>query len=276
VTQCKTRAQSLAGFGPLGGEAAVELRLFGYTALAPVPHGCESAGPPAPRTPFSQRIGDLAPTTTVSEGKIVFDLLSTPRAAAAIDRPSEVLSFEQVYDAHFDFVWRYTRERGVPSQAVADVVQEIFIVIYRKLGSLEDRCSLQTWIAMVARRAARDHLRKRGNRPIGEPLEERGVSSWAEPAEILEQRATLRWLEHLLSRMTEIQREVFILHEIEHMTGAEISEALGVNENTIHARLRAARRVVESGVDVARRVPHAPRRTSRTSRRESSSGSPQK
>jgi DNA-directed RNA polymerase specialized sigma24 family protein len=40
----------------------------------------------------------------------------------------------------------------VPPQAVADVVQEIFIVIYRKLGSFEDRYSLQTWIAMVARR----------------------------------------------------------------------------------------------------------------------------
>jgi RNA polymerase sigma-70 factor (ECF subfamily) len=182
----------------------------------------------------------------------VFEPLTPPLTAAAAAQPSEVPSFEQVYDTHFDFVWRYTRERGVPPHAVADVVQEIFIVIYRKLGSFEDRYSLQTWIAMVVRRAARDHLRKRGNRPIGEPLEERGVSSPGGPAEVVEQRATLRWLEHLLSRMTEIQREAFILHEIEHMTGLEISEALGVNENTVHARLRAARRIFESGVDMAR------------------------
>ena len=48
--------------------------------------------------------------------------------------------------------------------------------------------------------------------------------------------------------MTDIQREVFIMHEIEQMTGREIAEALDVNENTVHTRLRAARQLFESAV----------------------------
>ena len=48
--------------------------------------------------------------------------------------------------------------------------------------------------------------------------------------------------------MPEAQREVFILHEIEQMTGREIAESVGANENTVHTRLRAARRIFEEGL----------------------------
>jgi RNA polymerase sigma-70 factor, ECF subfamily len=167
-------------------------------------------------------------------------------------RDTEIPSFEQVYDAHFDFVWRYCLNHGVPHSAIDDVVQEIFIVVHRKLATFEGRSSLRTWLAIISRRVTRDHLRKRGNRTVGEPLDDHDLAAQGGPAEALEQRAAAKWLDHLLSRMPEIQREVFILHEIEQMTGVEISEALGVNENTVFTRLRAARRIFEAGVELAR------------------------
>ncbi len=200
---------------------------------------------------FLQRIGAPA-ATTLLQGVDLFEILSTPLMAASVVRPLDIPSFEQVYDAHFDFVWRYCLNHGVPHSAIDDVVQEVFIVVHRKLGTFEGRSSLRTWLAIIARRAARDHLRKRGNRAVGEPLEDHDISSVGGPAEILEQRAAAKWLDHLLSRMTEIQREVFVLYEIEQMTGVEIAQALGVNENTVFTRLRAARRIFESGVELAR------------------------
>jgi RNA polymerase sigma-70 factor (ECF subfamily) len=163
-----------------------------------------------------------------------------------------VHSFDQVYDSHFDFVWRYVRNRGVPQASVDDVVQEVFIVVHRKLSTFEGRSSLRTWLAMIARRVARDHMRKKGNVPVGEPIADDEASRLKGPGELLEQKAAAELLDALLTTMTEIQRDVFILHEIEQMTGAEIAEALGVNENTIHTRLRAARRIFEIGVARAR------------------------
>jgi RNA polymerase sigma-70 factor (ECF subfamily) len=172
--------------------------------------------------------------------------------AAAVALRPEIPSFEQVYGTYFDFVWRYALHRGVPPSAVDDVVQEVFIVVHRKLATFEGRSSLRTWLAMIARRVARDHLRKRGNRPMGEPLDDHDITSAESPAEILEQRAAAKWLDHFLSRMTDVQREVFVLHEIEQMTGVEIAETLGINENTVFTRLRAARRIFESGVERVR------------------------
>src|SRR5207237_1372370 len=74
-----------------------------------------------------------------------------------------------------------------------------------------------------------------------EPLDNDSASTARGPAEELDAKAAVRVLDELLARMPEAQREVFILHEVEQMTGREIAEAVGANENTVHTRLRAAR-----------------------------------
>jgi RNA polymerase sigma-70 factor (ECF subfamily) len=197
---------------------------------------------------LGQRIAPDAPTIGIIEAKNLSEHVSTSPIAARVS-VREVVSFEQVYDTHFEFVWRYVMNRGVPRSAVDDVVQEVFIVVARKLPAFEGRSSLRTWLSAIVRRVARDHVRKRGNAPVGEPLSDLEVSHLKSPAEALDDKAAARRLDDLLSRMTEIQRDVFILHEIEQMTGLEIAEALDVNENTIHTRLRAARRIFESGIE---------------------------
>jgi RNA polymerase sigma-70 factor (ECF subfamily) len=52
----------------------------------------------------------------------------------------------------------------------------------------------------------------------------------------------LRHLQRLLDALSDDQREVFVLTELEQLTAPEISEALGLNLNTVYSRLRLARR----------------------------------
>lgn len=160
-----------------------------------------------------------------------------------------MLSFEDVYHAHFPFVWRSARRLGARDASLDDVVQEVFVVVHRKLAGFEGRSSMRTWLAGIVRRVVADHVRKRGNAPVGdEPLELESPSNARGPAEELDAKAAARVLDELLARMPEAQREVFILHEIEEMTGREIAETVGANENTVHTRLRAARRIFEEGL----------------------------
>ncbi|HEX4403319.1 MAG TPA: sigma-70 family RNA polymerase sigma factor [Polyangia bacterium] len=170
-------------------------------------------------------------------------------AGAAIAAAPPLPSFEQVYEAYFAFVWRNVLNRGVPASAVDDVVQEVFMVVHRKLPGFEGRSSMRTWLAGVVRRVVMDHVRKRGNAPAGdEPLAAESISPARGPGEELDAKVAVRALDELLSSMPESQREVFILHEIEEMTGREIADAVGANENTVHTRLRAARRLFKKGL----------------------------
>jgi RNA polymerase sigma-70 factor (ECF subfamily) len=200
-------------------------------------------------TIFRKRIDVGDPTTKDVEAPPLYPSTKfapdPPRPVAALSAPA----FDAVYDEHFAFVWRNVLNRGVPSSAVDDVVQEVFVVVHRKLPGFEGRSSMRTWLAGIVRRVVADHVRKKGNAPVGdEPLENDSPSSARGPAEELDAKAAARVLDDLLARMPEAQREVFILHEVEEMTGREIAEAVGANENTVHTRLRAARRIFEDGL----------------------------
>jgi RNA polymerase sigma-70 factor (ECF subfamily) len=200
---------------------------------------------------FGKRIGAGGPTTDVEPCPVYpsTKIAPEPPRSVAAAGASSTPTFDDVYDTHFAFVWRNVLNRGVPTSAVDDVVQEVFVVVHRKLAGFEGRSSVRTWLAGIVRRVVADHVRKRGNAPVGdELLGEDSVSLARGPAEELDAKTAARVLDGLLARMPESQREVFILHEVEQMTGREIAEAVGANENTVHTRLRAARRIFEDGL----------------------------
>src|SRR5262245_51753387 len=79
------------------------------------------------------------------------------------------LTLAEVYETQFDFVWRSARRLGVASLHVDDVVQEVFLVVFRRLAEFEGRSSLKTWLFGITRRVVRDHRRSARRKPA-EPL----------------------------------------------------------------------------------------------------------
>ncbi|MBI2394331.1 MAG: RNA polymerase sigma factor [Deltaproteobacteria bacterium] len=166
----------------------------------------------------------------------------------AVARPD----FVEIYDAHVEFVYRSVRRLGVDAASVEDVVQEIFLVVHRRLVDFEGRSSLKTWVFAIALRVVRDHRRtvrrkRLDARADGAELE-RLVDDRPAPCEALERVEAARMLDGLLAQLDDDRREVFVLAELEGMSVPEIAEITGVNPNTIHSRLRAARREFEAGV----------------------------
>lgn len=180
-----------------------------------------------------------------SSGSAEARSVAEPEGAARPD-------FRAIYDTYFDFVWRGAAHRGIRRSALDDVVQEVFIVVDRKLPEFEGRSSLRAWIAGILRRVVADYVRKRGNQPTGDESLEHEPA--APSSERLEQREAMELLDQLLAKMSPEQRETFVLFELEELSGAEIAELTGANENTVWTRLRAARRIFQEGVARQRAV----------------------
>ena len=160
------------------------------------------------------------------------------------------LDFRHVYDTYFPFVWRAVANRGVPDAAMDDVVQEVFLVVHRKLGEFQGRSTLRTWLSGVVRRVVADHVRKRGNQATGqEAVEDHSFESLEDPAAEVERRAAVQLVSALLEKMSEAHREVFVLYELEQLTTREIAELTRTNENTVQTRLKAARRTFQRGLE---------------------------
>lgn len=175
--------------------------------------------------------------------------LDAQEASGAEARP---LRLEDIYEEHFDFVWRSARRMGVREAAVDDVVQEVFLVAHRRLADFEGRSSIKTWLFAILMRVVSDYRRTLRRKGGLAPLPDDGVvcdDRGACPAGQTEHREAVRLLHRLLDALDDEKRAVFVLAELEQMTAPEMSEALGVNLNTVYSRLRAARRDFEKALE---------------------------
>ncbi len=172
-------------------------------------------------------------------------------AASGSSAPAPRLTIEALYAESFDFVWRSLKHLGVADAAIDDAVQDTFVVAHRRLADFEARSSHRTWLFGIALRVARDHRRARGRRERF--LTAFGHKPTAEvktPYDHTVRAEASRVLLGFLETLSEEQRAVFVMADLEQLTAPEISEALGVNLNTVYSRLRAARAAFNEAVRV--------------------------
>jgi RNA polymerase sigma-70 factor (ECF subfamily) len=168
-------------------------------------------------------------------------------AAAAADRPAtrqETLKFEQVYGDYAPFVWTNARRLGVPVTLVDDVVQDVFVVVYRRLAEFDGRSSVKTWVCSILMNVVRERRRRFRRKEANENGDDFGrvAARGNAPDEQAVAAEALRLVQRILSGMSEEKRDVIILAQLEGMSIPEIAEATGENLNTIYSRHRAARR----------------------------------
>lgn len=162
------------------------------------------------------------------------------------DVPQRVSDFDAIYEQDFDFAWRSLRRLGVPSPLLEDAVQDLFIVVARRLHEFDGRSKLRTWIFAIGIRVAKEY-RRRVARQRFEP-EASSPDAPILPSERCLQNESVRILDSLLNQLDEDKRIVFILAELEEMTVPEIGRIVGVNPNTVYSRLRAARLALNAAV----------------------------
>jgi RNA polymerase sigma-70 factor (ECF subfamily) len=154
------------------------------------------------------------------------------------------LEFEAVYAEQFDFVWRNLRRLGVPESALRDATQEVFLVVYRRLGEFVPRGTLRSWVYSILRRFA---LAQKRQCSPWRSAAIRESDDWADeslpnPESSVAGHQSLRRLLELLNCLDDEKRDALVSVDLEGMSVPEACMALDVNPNTLYSRLRAARR----------------------------------
>jgi RNA polymerase sigma-70 factor (ECF subfamily) len=152
--------------------------------------------------------------------------------------------FRALYDAHFDFVWRSLRRLGVREPDVLDLAQKVFLTAYFKLSEFEGRSLVSTWLFGIAQRVASDYRRSAFiRREVStDNAELESVATWHEDFSAeSDARRRARAAESILNKLPESQRTVFVLFELEEMSGQDIATLLNVSVGTVRSRLRLAR-----------------------------------
>ncbi len=167
--------------------------------------------------------------------------MSTDILELAFDEPAE-LTLETVHREQADLVWRSLQRLGVRSSDLEDLFQETFVVVHRKLRSLQNREALRSWLYSICVRVARAHRRRaffRREVSVGESPDEMTAETDPEKDAIHAQgRARLL---AILDEMDIERRAVFVMYEIDEMPCEDIATIVGIPTGTVHSRLYAAR-----------------------------------
>jgi RNA polymerase sigma-70 factor (ECF subfamily) len=154
--------------------------------------------------------------------------------------------FRAVYEAHFDFVWRSLRRLGVREPDATDQTQKVFLTAHAKLDGFEGRARLRTWLFAICQRVASDYRRSAPIRRevMTDAAEMDLYAAWHDDAaQKSESGQRARVAEAIVNKLPDSQRLVFVLFELEEMSGEEIAELLGISVGTVRSRLRIAREV---------------------------------
>jgi RNA polymerase sigma-70 factor (ECF subfamily) len=177
----------------------------------------------------------------------VFDQrLSSPDSTAPAASPAASSrgqdTFADVYTQHFDLVWRSLRHLGVPTRLLDDAVQDVWLVVHRKLAEFDGRSALSTWLFGICINVARARRRAREVMQPAEPLSEQMQSREPSPEHALESSRVWKLVEGFMAELPELHRAIFVSNLLENFSPAETASATGVDVNTVYKRVRALRR----------------------------------
>ena len=164
----------------------------------------------------------------------------------------EERAFEELVDRYqgrlLNFIYRTIGDRD----RAEDLVQEVFIRVYRHIGRFDRSKKFSTWIYTIASNLAKNELRNRSRNPLvlfqaikakfedeDRPLQFEDTQS--RPDDLFRKRHLREMVEQSVAKLPVHHREVFVLRELEGKSYEEIAEITGVNLGTVKSRLNRAR-----------------------------------
>ncbi len=159
----------------------------------------------------------------------------------------EVRAFGELYQLHRRDVARLAgRLLGTRVSDLEDVIQEVFVQVFRSLPNFRGDSRFTTWLHRVTVNVTLMHLRAQRSRPqLGPELAvEPAAPEDTSPMHDAARNERMRALYRILDSLSDKKRTVFILHDLEGVAAADIGKVVGAPVLTVRTRLFYARREV--------------------------------
>jgi RNA polymerase sigma-70 factor (ECF subfamily) len=160
-------------------------------------------------------------------------------------RCGDTQAFDEIYQRFVEMVYNLAYRLSGSADEAADLTQEVFLRVFRHLGSFRGGSTLKTWIFRITINHCRDRLSRW--RPLTQPLDsESGEGArFADPGRGPEELAVAadegRRVAEGLARLPAPFREAVILRDIEGLAYEEIAEVLQVRVGTVRSRIARGR-----------------------------------
>jgi RNA polymerase sigma-70 factor (ECF subfamily) len=159
-------------------------------------------------------------------------------ALAQMARSGNKAAFDTLCDRYLPVVYNRLRVK-LPSEAVEDVAQQVFVGAMKGIGRYRERSSFRTWILSIARHKIADYYRSHSRRPEVVPLDTGNdrEAGGSERRDAWEEQVLVRIT---LERLPEHYQEVLLLRFAEGMRFQKIAHTLDISLEAAKSRYRRA------------------------------------
>jgi len=163
-------------------------------------------------------------------------------------------AFAQLYEEHFDKIYRYVALRIGDRAEAEDITQQVFLKALRSISSFRWKGTpFSAWLFRIAHNQMVDHLRKK-TKQATVPIDESAISSSNDPQLLIEQKLNIEQLISATKRLTEAQREVISLRFAGELPITQVAKIMGKSEGAVkalqHSAIVALRKVLLVGFQV--------------------------
>jgi RNA polymerase sigma-70 factor, ECF subfamily len=157
----------------------------------------------------------------------------------------EAEAFEQFVGLYQPRVARLAQRLLGWNGDVDDVVQDVFFVAWQKAGSFRRDASLWTWLTVITLNQCRSRIRRKNLlQRLPFRLIRRDDHPPADRGSIRQE--TDRRVRNAVTALKPAERELVVLHYLEHRPAAELATLLGVSRNTVEVRLHRVRQKLKA------------------------------
>lgn len=159
-------------------------------------------------------------------------------------------AFSVLVDNYQNLIFHVVKKILPRQMDAEDVCQEVFVKIYRGIGSFRQESKLSTWVAKIAYSTALNHLKK-NKRSLTEDYPDDIINLSTErdsPEELLSKKNTSEYLNKLIDQLPEKYGLILTLYHLEEFSIEEINETTGMPEGTIKSHLYRARKMLKDKV----------------------------
>jgi len=151
-----------------------------------------------------------------------------------------VATTEQLWHGLHDRLLRSIRRHVADQASAEDILQEVFLKIHLRIGTLRDEERVESWVYQIVRNAITDyHRRQRPSRPLPEELaapEAAGLDDADSPA-----RQLIPFIKGTVADLPEPYRDALLLTEYEGLTQQQLAERVGISLSGAKSRVQRGR-----------------------------------
>ena len=148
-------------------------------------------------------------------------------------------AFAQLYEEHFDKIYRYVTLRIGNETEAEDMTQQVFLNALQSISSFKWKgIPFSAWLFRIAHNQVVDHLRKKKRTPV--PLDESLASNDDNPQLVVERKLDIEQLLSATKQLTEAQREVISLRFTSELSIAQAAKAMGKSQGAVKALQHSA------------------------------------